>query len=85
MNNFERVWARIEANAGQEFRQKRGKVFTYSVYGGCVVPSTTNRLLPRSDFAKAFDRQPLGGPGQIQDLQGPSYIWAILTDTRVAD
>jgi hypothetical protein len=57
-----RVWARIEGNAGQEFRQKRGKSFTYAVNDGCVVPSTTNPILPRSDFAKAFERQPLGSP-----------------------
>jgi hypothetical protein len=23
------------------------------------------------------------GPGQLQDLQGPSYLYAILTDARV--
>jgi hypothetical protein len=48
-----------------------------------VVPSTTYRLLPRSQFARAFERAPLGGPGQLQDLQGPSYLFAILTDPRI--
>ena len=43
----------------------------------------TNRLLPRSQFARAFERAPLGGPGQLQDLQGPSYLFAILTDPRI--
>ena len=33
------------------------------------------------DFAEAL---PLHGPGQLQDLQGPSYLFAILTDPRVA-
>ena len=28
---------------------------------------------------------PIDGPGRIQQLQGPSYIWAILNDSRVAD
>ena len=37
-----------------------------------------------SHFRKAFDRAPLPGPDSIQDLQGPSYIWAIPTDPRVA-
>lgn len=62
MHEFDRVWERIEGNAGQEFRQKRGKSFIYAVNDGCVVPSTTNPILPRSDFAKAFERQPLGSP-----------------------
>jgi hypothetical protein len=84
MVGFDVVWQRIVALQGQAFRQRRGKPFTYVVSGGCVVPSTTNRLLPRSQFARAFERAPLGGPGQLQDLQGPSYLFAILTDPRVA-
>jgi hypothetical protein len=84
MAGFDVVWQRIVALQGQTFRQRRGKPFTYVVSGACVVPSTTNRLLPRSQFARAFERAPLGGPGQLQDLQGPSYLFAILTDPRVA-
>lgn len=83
MSDIDRVWSRIEANAGQQFHLKQGKPFTYRVYGGAVVPSTVNRNLPRGDFAKALERQTLTGPGMLQDLQGPSYIWAILTDPRV--
>jgi hypothetical protein len=40
-------------------------------------------MLPRAHFGRAFDRMPLRGPGQLQDLQGPSYLFAILTDARV--
>lgn len=68
---------------GEEFEQEKGRPFRYGISGNSVVPSTTNRLLPRSHFARAFDRAPLRGPGQLQDLQGPSYLFAILTDTRV--
>jgi hypothetical protein len=77
------VWKRIEVHAGETFHQKRGKPFTYTVVGGAVSPDTTNRLLPRSDFARALDLMPLDGPGEIQHLQGPSYIWAILNDKRI--
>jgi len=83
VSDIDRVWASINANAGQEFHLKQGKPFSYHVYGGAVVPSTVNRALPRGDFAKALERQPLTGPGALQDLQGPSYIWAILTDIRI--
>lgn len=82
---FDVVWTRIEANQGQDFRQKRGGKFTYVVESGCVVPDRTNRLLPRSHFEQAFERTPLSGPGQLQDLQGPSYLYAILSDPRIKE
>jgi hypothetical protein len=77
------VWTRIEGAEGEVFRQVRGQEFSYEVRSGGVVPSTTNRLLPRSHFEKALERMPLSGPGQLQDLQGPSYLYAILTDSRI--
>jgi hypothetical protein len=77
------IWGRIEAHAGETFRQKQGGAFTYEVRAGCVVPDRTNRLLPRSNFEKALQQVPLKGPGQIQNLQGPSYIYALLMDSRV--
>ena len=83
MAGFDEVWHGIVALSGQTFRQKRGKPFTYVVSGNSLKPSTTNRQLPRSHFARAFERAPLDGPGQLQDLQGPSYLFAILTDPRI--
>jgi len=82
--SFELVWQRIQAHQGELFRQVRGGQFTYQVVSGCVVPDRTNRMLPRSDFRKAHERWPLRGPGEIQDLQGPSYVYAILADPRIA-
>ena len=84
MDDFTPIWDRIEAHAGSEFRQKTGRLFTYSLTGNAVIPSTTNRLLARTQFQRAYERSPLSGPGQVQDLQGPSYLFAILTDPRVA-
>jgi hypothetical protein len=81
---FDDVWQRIVARSGETFRRKRGKAFTYTVAGNSLKPSTTNRQLPRSHFAQAFARRPLDGPGQLQDLQGPSFLFAILTDPRIA-
>jgi hypothetical protein len=84
MDTFTPIWDRIAANAGAEFRQKTGRPFTYSLVGNAIVPSTTNRMLARSQFHQAHQRSPLQGPGQLQDLQGPSYLFAVLTDPRVA-
>jgi hypothetical protein len=83
MSGFDDVWQRIVTLRGETFRQKRGKPFTYMVSGDSLTPSTTNRQVPRSHFAEAFARLPVDGPGQLQDLQGPSFLFAILTDPRV--
>jgi hypothetical protein len=77
------AWSRIVAHQGKTFHQKRGKPFTYRVSGGAVHPDTTNHSIMQSQFAKALDRMPLDGPGEINDLRGPSYIFAILTDPRI--
>lgn len=79
------VWSRIVAHEGETFHQKRGKPFTYTMQGNAVSPDTTNRLLPRIDFERALPMLPLKGPGEIQHLQGPSYIYAILTDKRIGE
>jgi hypothetical protein len=84
VTDFDVVWQRIVMLQAETFYQKTGKPFTYAISGGCVVPSTTNRQLARSQFARAYERVPLRGPGELQDLQGPSYLFAILADARVA-
>lgn len=76
------VWSRIESRARELFHQKRGGEFTYAVSGSSLVPDRMNRVLPRSDFER-LQRVPLDDPGQVQDLQGPSYIYAILMDQRI--
>jgi len=78
------VWARICACEGEVFHQKRGQPFMYSIIGSSLFPSTTNRMLPRSQFEEALKRLPVSGPGELNDLQGPSYLYAILTDHRIA-
>lgn len=82
---FEAVWSRVRGHAGEEFRLVRGGVFTYRVHGDQVCPSRTSVGIHRSDFARAWDRRPLTGPGQIsRQVVGPSYVYAILTDSRIA-
>jgi len=83
MTSIETVWSRIETHQGEEFRQVRGKVFSYSIDGTSLIPSTTNRKLPRSEFDKALRLVPLLDTKPVQHLQGPSYIYAILMDKRI--
>lgn len=83
MISIDTVWARITARAGEQFRQIRGKSFTYEVRGSSVVPEGINQNIPRADFEKALELLPLDNTVPVQNLRGPSYIYAILMDTRI--
>lgn len=83
MASFDAVWSRIECNAGGVFCQIRGGEFTYAIKNGALVPDRTNRQIPRSNFKTAFDLLPLESTSQLQRLQGPSYIYAVLMDGRI--
>lgn len=77
------MWAAIEAHQGETFEQVRGGQFSYSVAGGCVQLDRTNQQIPRSHFETALSRWPVDGPASLQDLRGPSYIYALLADHRI--
>lgn len=86
--NFERiradeVWRRIAAHEGDTFRQVRGQVFTYTLDGKVLRPSTVNQNLSQATFEKALARVPLRSTTDVQDLRGPSYLYAILMDPRI--
>lgn len=83
MIHFEDVWRSIMNNQGSEFTQKMGKRFTYTMKGTALVPSTTNFNIPKSQMEKAWNRMPINGPGEINDLIAPSYLYAILNDKRI--
>jgi hypothetical protein len=81
--NIDEVWTRIIKCAGQTFRQLRAKPFTYSIVGNSIDLSTTNRKIPRSDIAKALGRLPIKNTTSLQDLQAPSFVYALLRDGRI--
>ncbi len=88
MNNrnpiFQEVWNRIRTHEGEEFKTITGKPFTYQIHGDVFNPSRTNYNVTKSDFEKAFVLTPFKGPGMVNLLvRGPSYIWAVLHDSRV--
>jgi hypothetical protein len=77
------VWSRIAAHAGEDFRLVRGDLFQYEVPGNYLLPVGRVRHLSRTNFAKALDRLPLENTRSVSDLQGPSYVYAILMDSRI--
>jgi hypothetical protein len=81
--NVDDVWARIQTYAEQEFRTITGISFTYEVPGNYLRVHGIERNLSRTNFAKATELMPAGGPGELRGRQGASYTWAILMDPRI--
>lgn len=77
------VWTRIRALEGAEFRQLRGKPFTFETQERTIRLHTTNRSISRTQVERAVAMWPVAGPGQFNSLQAPSYLYAILLDPRV--
>ncbi len=77
------VWERIAGHVGEMFQTVTGLEFTYEVPNNYLRVSRTIRNLARSNFAKALERMPAGGPAELKDRQGASHTWAILLDPRI--
>ena len=77
------LWRRVQAHEGEVFRQLRGKEFTYTTTPKVLRPSTTNWQIPRNHFAEAIRLVPLANTVPVQHLYAPSYLYAILMDSRV--
>jgi hypothetical protein len=74
---------RLARHEGEEFKQIRGKPFRYRLSGSGLVPDTTDWVIPRTHFAKGLERVPLANTTPLQDLFGPSYLYALLMDRRI--
>lgn len=75
------MWARIESHQGESFQQKRGGTFEYTVDGNLLtITRIPTHPLHRGNFERALSRLPVDGPGELRDLRGPSYVYAILMD-----
>jgi hypothetical protein len=86
-NRFVSVWQSINHHAGEKFSTVTGLPFSYAVAGDAIWIERDGRIidqaLSRGEFHKAWDRGPVTGPSELQDLRGPSYIFAILSDSRI--
>jgi hypothetical protein len=80
---IDQVWNRIRQHEGEEFELIRGQRFRYEVPGNYLRPVGRVRHLSKTNFAKALRRVPFSDTTSISDLQGPSYVFAILMDDRI--
>lgn len=81
--DVEMIWHRIDAHAGEDFRLIGGTTFQYQVFAGYLRPVGRVRHLSKTNFGKALDRVPFENTSSVSDLQGPSYVYAILMDSRI--
>lgn len=82
--NINSVWNNIIKYEGQKFYTKRGIECTYIIKGEQIVLQNTNRNIPRSNIEKAIAvDNPSVYKFEKLNLQGPSYIYAIITDERI--
>lgn len=84
MNNFESIWKNICDHEKEIFYTKRHRPCSYKVSGNQLILLNTTRNIPRSNFERALTvDDPSPSKFQRLNLQGPSYIYAIITDPRI--
>ena len=81
--DIDELWSRLGRHEGEEFKQIRGKPFRYSLTDAGLAPDTTDWVIPRTHLATALERVPLKNTVPVQDLFGPSYVYAVLMDRRI--
>ena len=77
------VWRNLKLNEGEQFFTKTGRPFSYRIQNDYVVLLNTPRTIPKWQVEEA-----LGIQADIvtayEKYQGPSYLFALLHDPRIA-
>lgn len=82
--DIKEVWKRITSHAGELFYTKRGVPYTYHISGQRIVLENTNRNIPYRDIERALSLPDLSVTKLNQiNVQGPSYLYGIITDRRI--
>jgi hypothetical protein len=84
--SIDKIWHKIRAHEGEVFYTKTGKPFTYHTKGSLIVLENTNRNIPIGNIEKALSViNPSVVEFQRMNLQGPSYLYGIITDSRIKE
>jgi hypothetical protein len=84
-DDFEAVWTKIKTHEGEVFHTKKGLDFTFGIRGNYFYPSRTKYAISKADIEKAYKALSADGPGDINYVRGPSYVWAVLHDDRIVN
>ena len=77
------IWEKVKLHQGEIFHTVRGLEFSYRVSGETVIHTRSKETLSRSDFEKAVRLAPQKPSDLHNDVAGPSYVYAIITDPRI--
>lgn len=77
------IWEKVKQHQGEAFRTVTGLEFTYRVAGEKVIHTRSKATLSRSDFEKAVLLAPQKASDLHNDVSGPSYVYAIITDSQL--
>ena len=85
MQRIDIVLMNLRRYAGEKFYTVKGKEFTYKMRGDTIVLQNTNRQIPRSNLELVLSGPFPRNVGEMQRLgvQGPSYLYALLTAPRI--
>lgn len=81
---WQNIWEKVKMHQGEVFHTTTGLEFTYTVVGEKVIHTRSKATLSRSDFEKAVKINPQKASDLHNDVSGPSYVYAIITDSRLA-
>ena len=77
------IWEKVKLHQGETFHTARGLEFSYRVSRETVIHTRSKATLSRSDFEKAIALAPQKPSDLHNDVAGPSYVYAIITDPRM--
>jgi hypothetical protein len=84
MNEYDKIWANIVKHEGEQFYTVTGRPCYYKISGNQIILLNTTRNIPRSNIERALDVvNPKVSQLERMNLQGPSYILAIIGDPRI--
>ena len=81
-NNINAVWTNICKHEGDVFYTVKNKEYTYAVKDNYIIVSIPSRTkITKSYFERALELN-VSKPSEI-NLRGHSYIYGIITDSRI--
>ena len=85
LNNIDHVWANICKHEGEVFHTVRNIEYTYVVKDNCIlINNDVRRKIKKVAIEKALSiENPTPYKIQMANIWGPSYIYGIITDSRI--
>ena len=80
---MEAIWENIKRHEGEVFYTVSGLEFTYQVVVEKLIHTRIKVAISKSAFEKAIILNPQKPSDLHNDVVGPSYIYALISDSRI--